>query len=46
MWRCRVLAAFWKTVDMLGIGQSMLDGSYYREDPDPPAVPWDEGGIG
>lgn len=38
MWRCGVLAAYWKTIDMLGIGQAMLDGSYYREDPD-------EGGI-
>ncbi len=48
MWRCWVLAGFWRDIDMLGTGLSMLDGSYWKEPihddrnfPDPP----DHGGC-
>lgn len=48
MWRCWVLAGFWRDIDMMGTGLSMLDGSYWvetlddcRNFPDPP----DHGGY-
>lgn len=31
MWRCWVLAAHWRRIDMLGIACAMADGSYWAE---------------